>query len=174
VSRTLAIALAAWIAALALASDGTERGEIVRAVRAELETAARALEASELDDATRLYGAALDRARSIPGADLLVARAADGLADAHRLSGRHREAEPLYEEAVRLWERALGPDQPRLATTLHNLGLTLAASGRPADAEPVLRRALAIWERVLGTGSAEAANTRRALETVTQRAEPTP
>jgi hypothetical protein len=62
-----------------------------------------------------------------------------------------------------MWVKLLGENQPRLATTLHNLGTVYIESGRPADAEPHLSRALAIWESTLGPDSPEAANTRRAL-----------
>ena len=55
-----------------------------------------------------------------------------------------------YAEAVKQTKAALiaaeafGPDDPRLATTLSNLGGLYHAQGRYAEAEPLMKRALAI------------------------------
>ena len=45
---------------------------------------------------------------------------------------------------------AFGPDDPRLALTLHYLALLYDAQGKYAGAEPLLKRALAIREKALG------------------------
>jgi Tfp pilus assembly protein PilF len=164
VIATIAIAIASTaLAGQALPARSADRDVAVRAIRADLDAGTAALEAGDLRAAEPAFRAALEQARRAAGADLLVARAADGLADVHRESGRHAEAEPLYVEAAALWERALGADQPRLATTLHNLGVTRLHAGRAEDAGGPLRRALGIWERTLGPGSPEAAATRAAL-----------
>ncbi len=61
-----------------------------------------------------------------------------------------------YAEAVKQTKAALsaaeafGPDDPRLATTLSNLGGLYDAQGRYAEAEPLYKRALAIDEKALG------------------------
>ena len=36
--------------------------------------------------------------------------------------GRYAEAEPLYKRSLVIWEKALGPEHPDVATTLSNLG----------------------------------------------------
>ncbi|MFL6464658.1 MAG: tetratricopeptide repeat protein [Bryobacteraceae bacterium] len=46
--------------------------------------------------------------------------------------------------------KALGPEHPRTATTLHNLAHLLEAKGNSRQAEPLYRRALAIREQALG------------------------
>ncbi len=61
-----------------------------------------------------------------------------------------------YAEAVKQTKAALSaaeafrPDDPRLATTLNNLGELYRAQGRYAEAEPLHKRALAIVEKALG------------------------
>ena len=61
-----------------------------------------------------------------------------------------------YPEAEKQWSAALkeaegfGPQDPRLATTLNNLGEVYRAQGRYAEAEPLYKRALAIREKALG------------------------
>ena len=62
-----------------------------------------------------------------------------------------------YAEAERQWLSALqeaenfGPEDPRLATSLNNLGELYRAQGKYAEAEPLSRRALAIDEKALGS-----------------------
>ncbi len=61
-----------------------------------------------------------------------------------------------YAEAEKRWSAALkeaegfGPQDPRLATSLNNLGFLYQAQGRYAEAEPLYQRALAIKEKALG------------------------
>lgn len=59
-------------------------------------------------------------------------------------------AEPLYRRALAIQEKALGPDDPRVATCLNNLALLLHKRGDYEGAEPLYRRALAIDEKALG------------------------
>ena len=59
------------------------------------------------------------------------------------------EAEPLYERAFAIREKALGPDHPDTATPLNNLAGLYQDTGRLAEAEPLYRRAVAILEKLL-------------------------
>ena len=43
-----------------------------------------------------------------------------------------------------------GPQDPRLATGLNNLGLLYKAQGKYGEAEPLYKRSLAITEKALG------------------------
>lgn len=36
--------------------------------------------------------------------------------------GLYQQAKPLYERAISIWEKALGPDHPEVAAGLNNLG----------------------------------------------------
>ena len=63
--------------------------------------------------------------------------------------GNYTEAEKQLVAAVKEAE-GLGPQDPRLATSLNNLGLVYDAQGRYAEAEPLYKRSLAIWEKALG------------------------
>jgi tetratricopeptide (TPR) repeat protein len=62
----------------------------------------------------------------------------------------YSQARPYYEQALAIWEKALGPDHPDTATSLNNLGALLQAMGHLAEARPYLERALAIREKALG------------------------
>ncbi len=63
--------------------------------------------------------------------------------------GNYPEAEKQLVAALKEAE-GLGPQDPRLATTLNNLALLYDAQGKYAEAEPLYKRALAIREQVLG------------------------
>ncbi len=59
-------------------------------------------------------------------------------------------ARPLYERALAIRERFLGPNHPSTALTLNNLALLLHKQKAYADARPLYERALEICKRVLG------------------------
>ena len=64
--------------------------------------------------------------------------------------GRLAAARPLFERALAIREKALGPEHPDTATSLNNLAMLLQAQGDYAAARPLFERALAIREKALG------------------------
>jgi hypothetical protein len=42
---------------------------------------------------------------------------------------------PLYKKALEIWEKALGPNHPYVATALNNTAFLAQAEGRPAEAD---------------------------------------
>ena len=64
--------------------------------------------------------------------------------------GRYSEAIPLAQRALMIWEKALSPDHPNVATALNNLAELYRFQGRYPDADPLYKRALAILEKTLG------------------------
>ena len=68
----------------------------------------------------------------------------------HQARAAWAEAEPLYQRAIAIGEKTLGPDHPDLATWLNNLANLYQATGRYAEAEPLYQRAIAIGEKTLG------------------------
>ena len=63
--------------------------------------------------------------------------------------GHYAEAEPLFQHALTILEDSLGPDHPRVATTLNNLASLLQNRRQYELAETLFRRALAIHEKAL-------------------------
>ncbi len=63
---------------------------------------------------------------------------------------RYDEAKPLYQRALGIREKALGPEHPDVATSLNNLAALYRAQGKYAEAEPLYQRALGIREKALG------------------------
>ena len=64
--------------------------------------------------------------------------------------GAYDKALPLYQRALQIVEKVLGPEHPRTATSLNNLALQYKTLGAYDQALPLYQRALAIREKALG------------------------
>jgi tetratricopeptide (TPR) repeat protein len=60
--------------------------------------------------------------------------------------GRYQEAIKIAEKVLAISEKALGPDHPRVATSLNALALLYYSLGDYAKAEPLYKRSLVIWD----------------------------
>jgi tetratricopeptide (TPR) repeat protein len=101
--------------------------------------------------ATRRYEAILERLRKEKGEDAPeTTPVLNNLAGLYRAQGRFGEAEPLFEKALAIDEKALPANHPDLATDYNNLAGLYQAQGRFSEAEPLFIRALEILERRLG------------------------
>jgi CHAT domain-containing protein len=65
-------------------------------------------------------------------------------------AGKFNEAIPIAEEALKLSEKAFGPDDPQTANHLYLLALVYMSMDYYAKAEPLFQRSLKINEKVLG------------------------
>ena len=65
-------------------------------------------------------------------------------------SAAYEEARRLYERALAISEDVLGPEHPDTAACLSNLAGLLHSTGAHEEARPLYERALAILEKVLG------------------------
>jgi tetratricopeptide (TPR) repeat protein len=65
-------------------------------------------------------------------------------------AGKYWNAEKSVERSLGIWEKALGPDHPHVATSLNDLAALYHAQGCHSEAEPLYQRSLAIWEKALG------------------------
>lgn len=144
-------------------SSSKPRAERHAAWRALLDAAERAMIARDWDAAESAFASVIDDARAADDGGLLLARALDGLASLRHATGRLQEAGELYRESAKLLERALGPGQPRLALTLHNLGVVYVEQERFDDAREPLERALLVFEKTIGADSPQAESTRHVL-----------
>jgi tetratricopeptide (TPR) repeat protein len=64
--------------------------------------------------------------------------------------GRYTDAKPLCERALAIFEKALGPEHPDVASGLNELAVLYKTQGQYTKAERLYGRALAIWEKALG------------------------
>ena len=77
------------------------------------------------------------------GSDSMEAALAySSVAEAHRSMGSGARALPLYRQARALYQKALGPDNPRVATLLSQEGLILIEDGKLALAEQSMTQAI--------------------------------
>ncbi|MDT3776125.1 FxSxx-COOH system tetratricopeptide repeat protein [Nitrospira sp. MA-1] len=63
---------------------------------------------------------------------------------------RYPDAEPLFQRSLAIWEEALGPTHPDVATSLNNLAGLYDSQGQYGKAEPLYQRTLTILEEALG------------------------
>ncbi len=82
--------------------------------------------------------------------DTEIAAALNQQAITHYQAGRYAEAIPLLEQALAIYEKALGPDHPNVATSLNNLAALYQTQGQYDRAELRYQQALAIYEKALG------------------------
>ena len=68
-------------------------------------------------------------------------------------------ARPLYERALAIREKVLGPEHPDIAASLNNLASLLGAQGDLAGAQALYERALAVSEKALGAEHPGTGNT---------------
>ena len=64
--------------------------------------------------------------------------------------GAYTEARPLFERALAIFEKGLGPEHPLTTDSLNNLAALLQAQGELGGARPLFERALAVREKALG------------------------
>ncbi len=64
--------------------------------------------------------------------------------------GDYEKALPLYQRALEIYEKVLGPQHPDVATTLNNLAGLYYHTERYEEALPLLERSLKIFESKLG------------------------
>ena len=64
--------------------------------------------------------------------------------------GQYRESEPLFQQALAMCERVLGPEHPDTLNILNSLAVLYVDQGKYEQVEPLYQRALEASERVLG------------------------
>ncbi len=91
-------------------------------------------------------GRAVSQAKDNVALATLLTKTADYL----RERAQYAEAEPLYQQALHIWKRALGPDHPLVAHSFNGLANVYRDQGKYEQAEPLYQRALHIWKHALG------------------------
>ena len=73
-----------------------------------------------------------------------MAQSLNNLAWLYDTQGKYAEAQPLYNRALAIGEKALGPEHPHVAVSLENYAILLRKTGRAAEATELEARAKAI------------------------------
>ncbi len=101
-------------------------------------------EQGRYDEAKELFLAALEEAEKFEDQDIRLATTLNELAYLYFTQGEYTEAEPLYQRALSIYEKAWGPEHPDVAMTLENYAALLREMDRNAEAEKLEERARAI------------------------------
>ncbi len=88
--------------------------------------------------------AALKEAEKFGDQDPRLATSLNNLAELYRAQGKYEQAEPLYQRALAIAEKVLGPEHSQVATVLENCAALLHKLNRDAEAERMEARAKAI------------------------------
>ncbi len=104
--------------------------------------AQQAYRQADCAEAEKQSEAALKEAEAFD--DVRLATSLNNLALLHKAQGRYAEAEPLYQRALAIREKALGPEHPDVATSLENYADLLRKTGRVSEATKMEARAKAI------------------------------
>ncbi|MEQ1839103.1 MAG: tetratricopeptide repeat protein, partial [Verrucomicrobiales bacterium] len=121
--------------------------------RARLELGELLRELAKVNEAEPHLRAALDLA----GSDGDRASALNELAHLYHNMARHAEGEPLYREALEIYERLHGKDSTEVAEVLNNLAALLQATNRLEEAEPLMARVVSIFEKSYGANHTDVA-----------------
>ena len=65
-------------------------------------------------------------------------------------AGLYSQSEPLFQQALAIYNQVLGEQHPLYATSLNNLASLYYSQGKYEQAEPLFQQALAIRKQVLG------------------------
>ena len=109
-----------------------------------------AFQAGRYAEAEKLCLAALKEAEDFGEQDPRLATSLNNLAVLYDAQGNYAQAEPFYQRAITIYEKALGPEHPDVAAAINNLAELYRARGQHAQAEPLYQRELAILEKALG------------------------
>ena len=80
--------------------------------------------------------------------------------------GDRAGARPYYERALAIKEKALGPEHPDTASSLHELAILCYHEGQLAEAARLMRRALSSFEAALGPDHPNTQTARQSLATI--------
>lgn len=78
---------------------------------------------------------------------IATAQSLNNLGSLYIAQDNYAAAEPLYQRALKIRERALGPDHPDTATSLNNLAELYRAEGKQVEAELLFQRVQKIKEK---------------------------
>ena len=101
--------------------------------------------------AEKLFLAALGEAEKFGDLDIRLATTSYNLGLLYHAHTRYQEAEALYQRALAIREKVLGPEHRDVATILYDLASLCHVRGKYGKAETLYQRSLAISENRLGS-----------------------
>jgi serine/threonine protein kinase/Tfp pilus assembly protein PilF len=166
-----AVAAVSVIAASLVVGSGAAMVGMVRATRAEAQTAREAEATKQVSDflvglfevsnpseargntvtAREILDVGAERiAAELTDQPVVQARLLSTIGTVYRQMGLLDRAQPLLQQALALQEAELGSDHADVGATLYQLAILSRVQGNLTEAEPLARRALSVTERALG------------------------
>ena len=108
----------------------------------------QAVQQGNYANAERIFLVAVHRAEEFGLEDRRVVVSLSQLTQINVGQGKFVEAEPVYLQALKIYQTVHGEFHAEVATTLNNLGVLHRMYGQYAQAEPLLTRVLAIKEKL--------------------------
>jgi tetratricopeptide (TPR) repeat protein len=131
-----------------------------------------AFAAMDLAEARTHFEAALEAAEGFAPGDPRLGLTLADLGTVLNGLGDYAEAEPLFERALRIWEKSPPESELHRATALHGLAGVHYARGEIEAAEPLLERALEIREKALAAEHPAVLQTRKSIATLKRAKRP--
>lgn len=126
----------------------------------------QAIEDRRVDDAERLLIAATKHIETISPDDPRLASTLNDLGVLYGMQHRDIEAEPLFQRALAINEKAFGRQHLSIVLTLQNLSVIYASQDKFDEAQSVARESLAISLHLFGIHHPRIGSTCRTLATV--------
>lgn len=104
---------------------------------------------------------------AVPDPEFTAAHQLEDRVEELKAAGKYNEAIGLAQRAIAIWEKVLGKEHQRVATSLSALALLYTEQGNYTQAEPLIKRALAIREK-LSMGDLDVARSLRQLASLYQ------
>jgi tetratricopeptide (TPR) repeat protein len=136
----------------------------------------RALSKGEkTDQALPYFLLALELAEAQYGKDSpRIVPVLEDLADAHAAQKQYRDAEPLYDRALKIQEREAAHYQAGIVRVSNRLGTIYEETGRKREAMALYRNVLEVWAPVLGAGQPDVQEAGRRLAKLALQVPTTP
>ncbi len=122
-----------------------------------MEAGEATMRSGQYADAERIFTQAVKKAEQFGLHDRRVAVTLSRLAQAYTAQEKYVEAEPVYLQALKIYQDVHGEDHVDVAATLNNLGVLHRKHGQFVDAQALLARALKIKEKIFGPDDLEVA-----------------
>ena len=131
VSLTVATALGSWYLRVRIPDNQWRRSH---------EAGRESMSREQFGEAERQFATAVAAARDLDADDSRLALSLTHQAEALVARARFADAVPLFERALEIDEKVLGPDHPDVAWVLERYAVPLRETGRIAQADAVLGR----------------------------------
>jgi tetratricopeptide (TPR) repeat protein len=107
----------------------------------------QAMTQGRFSEAESSFRMALDEAEKMGQNDPKLPMSLNNLANCYRQQGKFKEAEPLYQRALEIKTKQVGPFSKDLCSIMENYAKLLRASGREKDADKLEQKSLAIFSK---------------------------